>query len=301
MSNRPYHFSRRGLLKGGTAVLVGGSAASALICKSRIVKAEEGDGEEEKPAIYPNQDDSEVRWGFLIDLGKCTGCTACSVACKTENDVRLGTFRNGVRSAESGQYPDTARNFVPWLCNQCAKPPCIEKCPTEALRAELTFPSGAKAEYWARATYQRPDGLVLVDQDRCVGCGNCVTDCPYGARYLDRVKPAGADPATVGLDITDPKAVDKCTMCVHRLENGVVPACVNTCPPGARMIGNLNDPDSDISKAIAKADTEGRLSVLLESAGTEPKVFYIDLDPKAYGDGWEVKMEAGFQDQVPGV
>ncbi len=261
-----------------------------------VAKAEDGDL---NPGVYPYQDDSEVRWGFLIDLNRCTGCHACAVACKTENDVRLGVFRNGVRYHESGTYPAVERNFAPWLCNHCKNAPCLQRCPTDAIKGSLEFPNGDTAEYWAKATYQRPDGLVLVDDERCVGCGRCVEDCPYKARYLDPVKAAGADPADVGLEIDDPKAVGKCTLCVHRLENGIVPACVNTCPPEARIMGNLNDPDSEISKRIAEAGED--VSVIWEAIGTGPAVFYIDLVEDAYTQGTETKLEAGLQDQTPGV
>jgi tetrathionate reductase subunit B len=283
--------TRRDVLRGSAAagVVAGVSSLTqpaAAYCGSELI-----------PLVYPDQDKSEVRWGFLIDLRRCNGCNACSVSCKTENDVRLGYFRNGVIEDEAGTYPNTVRNFIPWLCNHCAVPPCLEVCPVDPIKASLTFPSGSTAEYWARATYQRPDGLVLIDQDRCVGCGECVTACPYQARYLDPVKAAGADPQSVGLDIAEPKAADKCTMCVHRLEQGVVPACVNTCPAGARVIGNLNDPSSEINQQIEAAGNQ--VSTLLEGAGTEPRVYYIGLEESAYARGNEPRREAGLQTVVP--
>ena len=246
-----------------------------------------------KPRIYPDQDQSEVRWGFLVDLRRCTGCNACAVTCKSEFDVRLGVFRNGVIEHESGTYPNPERRFVPWLCNHCAHPSCLVGCPVEPEKRTLTFPSGTKAEYWARATYQRPDGLVLVDQDRCVGCGTCVSLCPYQARYLDRGKEAGGDP-------TRPPA-DKCTMCFHRLEEGVVPACVNTCPAEARVIGNLNDPNSDINQRIQDAGANN-VAAIHESWGTEPRVYYIGLDQQELDDahdlGEEARREAGLQRDI---
>ncbi len=252
------------------------------------------------PRAFPDQDTSEVRWGFLIDIDKCRGCDACSIACKTENDVRLGVFRNGVVDAESGTFPNTTRMAIPWMCNHCENPTCLDRCPTTPVKAALEMPDGTSVEYWARATYQRPDGLVLVDQDECVGCGWCVEDCPYGARFMDWSKPAGGNPADYDLDITDPKAVDKCTMCVHRVQAGVVPACVETCPADARMIGNLNDPGSAINAAIAAAGD--RVSVMKESAGTLPALYYIGLDEDMFDDGTDIRDEDGTrQYDVPGV
>ncbi len=236
----------------------------------------------ERPAPFPDQDTMEVRWGFLVDLRKCHGCKSCVISCKTENDVRLGVFRTDVRTFEKGSYPDTKRLPVPWLCNHCQNPPCILRCPVDMVDAALTFPSGKEVSYRKAATYQRPDGLVLIDQDRCVGCGRCVEDCPYGVRYLDPVKKAGGNESFT--------AADKCTLCVHRLEQGLVPSCVNTCPSGARVAGNLNDPNSEISKALA--ENEADISVLLPEAGTEPRCFYIGLDPEAYSKGSDTKLLA---------
>ncbi len=268
--------SRRAFLQGTAAV---GAVAGVAAISSKAFAACPDDS----PRVYPNQDDSEIRWAFLIDLTRCVGCQSCAVACKTENDVRLGYFRNGVITYESGTYPAAARDFVPWLCNHCADPPCLGGCPVEPTQATMHFPNGDVAEYFARATYQRPDGLVMVDQDRCVGCGACVTLCPYEARYLDPVKAAGGDPGR--------GAADKCTQCVQRLENGVVPACVNTCPHEARIIGNFNDPNGPIQSAIAN---DGAVGVLL-SEGTEPRCFYIGLNETAYTDGDEPRKEAGLQ------
>ncbi len=249
---------------------------------------------------FPNQDESEVRWGFLINIDKCRACSACSVACKTENDVRLGVFRNGVVEGEAGEYPNTRFQGIPWLCNHCEEPVCLDRCPTDPVKASLEMPNGDVVEYWARATYQRPDGLVLNDQERCVGCGWCVEDCPYGARFLDWSKTAGGNPSDHGLDIADPHPAGKCTMCVHRLENGIVPACSETCPADARLVGNLNDPNSAINAAIAAAGD--RVSVLKESAGTGPKVFYVGLDEDIFDDGHDIRDSSGTrQYDVPGV
>lgn len=226
-----------------------------------------------KPKIAIAQTKESVRWGFLIDLRRCIGCKACVVACKTENDVRLGVFRNDVKELEMGAYPAVTRKLLPWLCNHCKDPICITKCPAKEVDATFTFPDGKKVDYKKKATYQRPDGLVLIDQDRCVGCGMCVKLCPYKVRFQDPVKPAGGLPSR--------KAANKCTMCAHRLDNGVVPSCVNTCQGGARIAGNLNDPASEISRLLASEKT----SVLAPESGTNPQCFYIDLDGEVHSKG----------------
>ncbi len=295
--------TRRRFLRNGAVLGAGTLAAAGLAgCPTDPVDDDDTTGEEEcpdYPRAFPNQGDSEVRWGFLIDLTACRGCHACSVACKTESDVRLGVFRNSVIEGESGTYPDTKYLAIPWLCNHCEAPSCLDRCPTDPIKASLAMPSGEEVEYWARATYQRPDGLVLMDQDRCVGCGRCVEDCTYGARFLDWAKAAGGDPASVGLTIASPKAADKCDLCVHRLEQGLVPACVNTCPADARMVGNLNDPNSAINAAIAAGGAD--VSSLKESSENEPRVFYIGLDEAIFDDGYDIRLDAGRQYETPGV
>lgn len=285
MEKKKEMVNRRKLLKAGTGLGVSAVTMGAVQVGSKAFAAGEN------AAVKPDQDSSEIRWGFLVDLNRCTGCNACAVACKTEYDVRLGYFRGGVITYDEGTYPDAKRSFVPWLCNHCKTPPCVDVCPVEPVFGTITFPSGQKVSYRARATYQRPDGLVLIDQDRCVGCGKCVTACPYQARYLDPVKPAGGDPSRF--------AADKCTLCTHRLEEGVVPSCVNTCPASARLVGNLNDAASEINQRIASAGNE--VSTILPAAGTEPQVFYIGLNEDAYFQGTEPRREAGLQAQVPEV
>ncbi|MGK5091786.1 4Fe-4S dicluster domain-containing protein [Deltaproteobacteria bacterium TL4] len=264
--------SRRGFLVTTAAV---GAAATVVSPRSLLA-------ETEHPSLEAARKNSNVRWGFVVDLRRCVGCKACSVACKQENNVRLGVFRSEVREHVSGNYPSTKRNFVPWLCNHCENPACLENCPVDPVAAAYKFPNGKMVEYQKKATYKRPDGIVLIDQDRCVGCGNCVDDCPYGARYLDPVKPSGGDP--------DDNAADKCDLCVHRLEKGIVPSCVNTCGAEARIVGDLNDPNSEISKVIAS--NKDQIRVLLPEKKTLPQVYYIGLNVEAYRLGMDVKLEA---------
>jgi Fe-S-cluster-containing dehydrogenase component len=140
-----------------------------------------------------------------------------------------------------------ASAFVPRLCNQCENPPCVSVCPVQA-------------------TYQTPEGIVLVDQARCTGCGYCVVACPYGARYL---VPQGGKSPTGSFGVAD-----KCTWCFHRISAGRDPACVEVCPVQARVFGDLADPNSPI-QAIVKAPGVGLLHPEL---GTRPRVFYVGLD-----------------------
>jgi tetrathionate reductase subunit B len=183
------------------------------------------------------------RYGMVIDLRKCFGCHACSVACKAEQDVSLGYFKSWVIVSERGDYPNVRRQFLPVLCNQCENPPCVDGCPTGA-------------------TWQRADGIVMQDEESCIGCAYCVQACPYDVKYLD--------PRT--------KTAQKCDFCVHRVEQGLLPACVSTCNGEARVFGDLNDPHSKVSRMIRKF----KVQPLLKHMGTDPRVFYIDIDPEGY-------------------
>jgi len=180
-----------------------------------------------------------IRWGFLIDLRKCYGCKACTIACKSEFNVPLGVWRSWVTEIESEEYPYTKRHFIPQLCNQCDKSPCVQVCPTGA-------------------SFKRDDGIVTVDSNKCIGCKACIAGCPYGTRFLNPVT----------------KVVEKCDFCIHRVEKGLVPSCVNTCPSHARVFGDLNDPNSEISKLIQSNPVQ----VLKPEMNTGPRVYYIGLE-----------------------
>lgn len=184
--------------------------------------------------------DRPKRYGMLIDVRRCIGCHACSVACKAEFDVPLGATRSWVEYVEKGEYPDVSRSFLPRLCNHCSDPPCVWVCP-------------------ANATWKREeDGIVIVDKNICIGCGYCVQACPYDARFLNPVT----------------GTADKCDFCLHRVSQGVEPACVETCVGRARIFGDLNDPESEISRQIATNE----VTVLRQEMGTKPNVFYIAAD-----------------------
>ena len=185
------------------------------------------------------------RYGMLVDMRKCIGCQSCTVSCSLENQPPVGQFRTTVLQYEV--VPDqgqAAMVMLPRLCNHCDNPPCVPVCPVQA-------------------TFQREDGIVLVDNERCVGCAYCVQACPYDARFINH----------------ETQTADKCTFCEHRLEVGLLPACVESCVGGARIIGDLNDPDSAISRLMA--ENKADIKVLKPEMKTDPHVYYIGL-PDAF-------------------
>ena len=192
-----------------------------------------------------------TRYAMAIDIDRCLGCQACLVACKAENEVPDDRYRLRMRETVVGRFPELTAEFRPEQCFHCNSPPCVSVCPTGA-------------------TYQTDDGLVLIDPNKCSGCKACVTACPYGMRY---VHPGGW--------------VDKCTFCAHRLDVGLEPACVETCPTGARAFGDLDDPVSPVSAAIAAA---GSVGVLNPSAGTEPGLFYLNSPLLETSEGEETVL-----------
>jgi tetrathionate reductase subunit B len=180
------------------------------------------------------------RYAMVIDLRRCVGCQACTVACAMENRTPLGFQRTFVGDFEVESAGRPRKVLAPRLCNHCQRPACVPACPVGA-------------------TFQRADGLVLVDRTRCLGCGYCVLNCPYGARFLNH----------------QAKAADKCSLCAHRLDAGLLPACVETCLGKARVVGDMNDPGSAVARLLA-ANPKAR--VYKPEAGTEPRVFYVGLD-----------------------
>ena len=181
------------------------------------------------------------KYGFVIDPKRCIDCRACLVACRAENNVpldhtRIWVYDQGV----VGQFPNLSQQFVPYNCMHCDEPPCVEACPSQA-------------------TYKRKeDGIVVIDQAACIGCGLCIEACPYHVRYLNPVT----------------GKADKCNACLQRVEQGEMPACVATCVGGSRMFGDLNDPNSAASQALAKAKSVKHLSAVGEDTG--PNIYYIN-------------------------
>ena len=164
-----------------------------------------------------------MQLGFVIDHTKCIGCHACTVACKSENQVPLGNFRTWVKYTEEGEFPQVKRSFAVLRCNQCTAAPCIEICPVNALE-------------------KRPDGIVDVDPARCIGCKACMQGCPYDALYLNESS----------------GTAEKCHFCAHRTEIGLAPACAVVCPTEAIIPGDFHDPESMVSwlKSPALAGAE---------------------------------------------
>lgn len=195
-----------------------------------------------------------MKYAKIIDNRKCIGCHACSVACKEENQVPLGVFRTWVKYVEKGKFPNTRRHFQVTRCNQCENPPCVRICPTAAM-------------------YQRPDGIVEFNGDQCIGCKACLQACPYDAIYIDPASHTAA----------------KCHFCAHRIDRGLEPACVIVCPERAIIVGDMDDPNSQVSQLLSRE----QISVRKPEQGTRPKLFYIEgenaaLDPlaTAHPDAW---------------
>lgn len=198
-----------------------------------------------------------MRLGLVIDLDVCVGCHACAVACKqwnnggeigpladtcTHGEQPDGVWFNRIRHYEVDEYPESKVVNFPMSCLHCEEAACVTVCPTGA-------------------SYKRPDGIVLIDQDKCMGCNYCAWACPYGARELDKQS----------------KTMKKCTLCVDRIEDESLPiderlpACVITCPTNARHFGDFDDPDSDVSKMTR--DRNG--FDLLKNLGYKPTNQYL--------------------------
>lgn len=176
------------------------------------------------------------RYALVIDSRKCINCKACVVACKAENNVPLGKFRNWIDEETRGEFPQLMASFEPEQCHHCANPSCVRVCPTGA-------------------SYQRGDGLVLVDGDDCIGCGYCIVACPYNARFFN----------------PELRIVDKCTMCAHRVDRGKLPACVETCPARVRVFGDLAVPDGRLRRLLSTR----RYLVKKAQTGNGPHLFYL--------------------------
>lgn len=207
------------------------------------------------------------RWGMVIDLQKCVGCDSCTVACKAENRTPPGISYNVVLETEEGIFPNVRKRNLPMPCMHCDRPPCVQVCPV-------------------RATYKLENGIVAIDYDRCIGCRYCMVACPYGARSFDfgddyrdemlgyedvQAPDYGVDRGPRRPGVAPVGTVRKCTFCLHRLQRGEEPACVETCIGDARYFGDLNDPTSVVARLAASP----RAFRLREELGTEPRVYYL--------------------------
>lgn len=217
-----------------------------------------------------------ARYGMVIDLALCTRCRACIVACKTEHQIPPGKeggheyHRMSVLEYETGKYPTVKRVFAPILCMHCETAPCIDVCPIPG------------------AIYRREDGIVVVNKGKCDGCMRCMIVCPYSALYLDE----------------ENRVVDKCDLCADRLDHGLEPACVATCMGKAIAFGDLDDPDSQISRLVKgnSAKPNRPLFPLYFSQVFKPSVYYTDApEPSHHSNRVPYKKNAYSQEMVNAV
>lgn len=205
-----------------------------------------------------------MKLGMLIDTSLCTGCHTCAVACKVENNLpndvwwnRVETVGGAEEDTPAGQFPDVTMSFLTVACQHCENPPCVPACPTGA-------------------TYKREkDGVVVVDYDKCIGCGACIQACPYdGVRTRNADELQYSVPFPVGnMDApqSQPATVSKCNFCVQRIDVGQEPACIEVCPMRARFFGDLDNPESNVAKILKDRDS----FTLHPEAGTGPQVHFL--------------------------
>jgi len=242
-----------------------------------------------------NIEEKKKKWSMIIDLQNCTGCGACTIACKNENNVPDGIFWANKISKTEGTFPNVRYDYMPTLCNHCDKAPCVKVCPTSAM-------------------HKTEGGITMHNPDKCIGCRYCMTACPYNViSFNDRkahsrwrsekavIEDGTASPAELNekvggkvipyynpdrdgngyAGIRPMGIVEKCTLCNHLINKGEEPRCVQSCHSKARIFGDLNDPDSNVNYLLGKYKPHR----LKEELGTEPKVYYIrSFNPGSYPD-----------------
>ena len=210
-----------------------------------------------------------TRYAMIADLRRCVGCQTCTAACKEANNTPPGVQWRRVLDIEVGEYPEVSRVFVPTGCQHCDQPACLEVCPSTATR-------------------KRADGIVTIQSDLCIGCAACMMACPYEARFMvekpefafgeaampNELRPADARQAGVA---------SKCDFCADRIDAGLAqglvpgrdakatPVCVQSCISGALRFGDIEDPESDVSKLLA----DNRWFRMHEGEGTGPNFYYL--------------------------
>ncbi|MFA5535922.1 MAG: 4Fe-4S dicluster domain-containing protein [Bacillota bacterium] len=203
-----------------------------------------------------------ARLGMVIDLKRCIGCNTCVIACKMQNNVPMGMSWTRVISEGSeeldgavGEYPFLNKTYIPIACQHCENAPCVKACPVGA-------------------TSKDDKGRVVVDYDRCIGCRYCMAACPYNARMFNWQKATRVPDFNYGdqaVPLRKVGIVEKCTMCKERTDLGLEPLCVEVCPAKARTFGDLDDPNSEVSRLIREQNAEQ----LLKEKGTRPQIYYI--------------------------
>ena len=205
-----------------------------------------------------------TKLAIAINLNRCVGCHTCANACKMQNNVPMGMLWNRILTEGAdtldgavGEYPNLTRTYLPVQCQHCENAACLKVCPTGA-------------------TYKDDKGRVEIDYDKCIGCRMCMAACPFNARVFNWEEPVRDPDVNYGdarVPVRNKGVMEKCTLCKERTDDGDVPMCVRVCPARARTFGDLDDPESDISK-LAR-ERVGDVHHLLEEKGTCPQLFYI--------------------------
>ena len=243
---------------GAVVTVAGGGALCGAFAQEPAAPAAAAATEAAPAAPAVPYDPTKHRYAFVVDVRKCIGCGECVRACEAENNVPKHFFRTWIEryevtrtGEETIDSPNGGRDgftdsvtggditkafFVPKLCNHCTSTPCVQLCPVGA-------------------SFRSPDGVILVDEERCIGCGYCIQACPYGSRFLHPVTGVAT----------------KCTLCYHRITKGMKTACVDACPAQARLLGDLMDPNDQVGNIIAKEP----VALLKPELRTEPNCYYL--------------------------
>jgi len=266
-----------GLMAAGVVPAVVTALPSAAGASEGSAESETGiewAAEEDQPVNYPGKPvwyadpAGDQKWAMVIDVKACIGCRRCVYACVKENNIgresgftyiQVLEMENGKVDIEHANldYEEAGRPdkwYLPVQCMHCAKPTCVYGCPV-------------------KATWKEPDGIVVIDYDKCIACRNCMVTCPYDARHFNWVEPEVPEAEVNPKVPLEAKAgvVEKCTFCVQRTRNGQTTACTEACPVGARKFGDLNDPESEVSILLKTR----RVWRLKEETGNDPMIWYV--------------------------